>query len=103
MIVVSDLKISKSLFLKIEKLEFLRNEKREKRKTWILLAKRFELTELESIVTQLQMRFSFLVLKILTELARDFCSFVDANGLLVGDNIEDRYIWNVWKVCWGLE
>lgn len=93
--IVSDLKISKSLFLKIEKLEFLRNEKREKRKTGILLAKRFELTELESIVTQLQMRFSFLVLKILTELARDFCSFVDANGLLVGDNIEDRYIWNV--------
>lgn len=31
--IVSDLKISKSLFLKIEKLEFLRNEKREKRKT----------------------------------------------------------------------
>lgn len=39
-----------------------------------MLAKRFELTELESIVTQLQMRFSFLVLKILTELARDFRS-----------------------------
>lgn len=78
--IVSDLKMSKSLFLKIEEIVFLRKARKSENSNLELFAKRFELTELESIVTQLQMRFSFLVLKILTELARDFRSFVDAFG-----------------------